>query len=498
MTPSEYLQHDAITLAELVQQGQVTPAELLDAAIAQAEAVNPAINAIVTPLYEQGRRMLDQLPASGAFRGVPFLLKDLELEWAGTPLKMGCRGYSGYVSDHDSHIVARYKQAGLVFFGKTNTPEFGLTPYTESQFYGPARNPWKLTHSPGGSSGGAAAAVAAGIVPVASASDGGGSIRIPASCCGLFGLMPSRGRTSMGPTFGEMWQGAVRGHVVSRTVRDSAAFLDITAGSAPGDPYTLGKPTESFLSQVEQGHPGKLRIAFTTQHPFPSQRTHEESVAAVQQTARLLESLGHTVEEVALPFDHTALSELFLTMVIGETGATLREMATYLKRPARRDDVELNTWALARLAEGYSATDFAYQKRRWNTLARTMGTLHETYDLLLMPTLSRPPIRIGELQNSTAEAQLLKIVDTIGGLRFLKGGKQIEQLAEKSFGYIPYTPIANMTGQPSMSVPLHWSAEGLPVGSMFTAALGNEALLFRLAAQLEQAQPWAQRRPELT
>jgi amidase len=497
MTPSEYLQHDAIALAELVQQGQITPAELLDVAIAQAEAVNPAINAIVTPLYEQGRRMLDHLPEPGGpLWGVPFLLKDLELEWAGTPLKMGSRGYAGYVSDHDSHAITRYKQAGLVFFGKTNTPEFGLTPYTEAELYGPARNPWKLTHSTGGSSGGSAAAVAAGIVPAATASDGGGSIRIPASCCGLFGLIPSRGRASLGPAYGELWQGCVRSNVVSRSVRDSAAFLDVIAGPAPGDPYATNVPADSFLSEVSRD-PGKLRIAFTTQHPFPGQPTHDECIAAVQHTARLLESLGHSVAEIALPYDHTTLSELFLTMVIGETGATLRELATYLKRPARRTDVELNTWLLARLAEAYTATDFAYQKRRWNALSRTMGTLHETYDVLLTPTLSRPPIAIGELQNSAAENQVLKLLDTVGGLRFLKGGKQIDQLAEKAFGYIPFTPIANMTGQPSMSVPLHWSAEGLPVGSMFTAALGNEALLFRLAGQLEQAQPWAGRRPNV-
>ena len=484
MTHTEYRQHDALALAELVRKGDTTPGELLDAAIARAEAVNPELNAIVTPLYEQGRRMLDQLPADAPFRGVPFLLKDLELEWAGAPLKSGNRGYEGYISASDSYAVTRYKQAGLVFFGKTNTPEFGLTPYTESELYGPARNPWNPAHSPGGSSGGSAAAVAAGIVPAASASDGGGSIRIPASCCGLFGLMPSRGRASLGPSFGEMWQGAVRSHVISRTVRDSAALLDVSAGMAPGDPYALGPNADTFLSQTKI-EPGKLRIALTTQHPFPGQQTHAECVLAVQKTAKLLESLGHTVEEIALPYDQTALSEVFLTMVLSETGATIRELSDYLKRPARRDDMELNTWALSRISEAYSAVDNSYQKRRWNALSRQMGQLHERFDLLLTPTMSRPPIRIGELQNSAAENRTMKLVDALGGLRFLKGSKQIDQLAEKSFGYIPFTPIANMTGQPSMSVPLHVSADGLPVGSMFTAALGNENLLFQLAGQLE-------------
>lgn len=494
MTYPEYRQHDALALAELVRKGDATPAELLDAAIARAEAVNPELNAIVTPLYDQGRRMLDQLPASAPFRGVPFLLKDLELEWAGTPMKSGNRGYAGHISATDSYAVTRYKQAGLVFFGKTNTPEFGLTPYTESELYGPARNPWNPAYSPGGSSGGSAAAVAAGIVPAATATDGGGSIRIPASCCGLFGLMPSRGRTSLGPSFGEMWQGAVRSHVVSRTVRDSAALLDVSAGMAPGDPYAMGPNAETFLSQVGI-EPGKLRVAMTTQHPFPGQQTHAECVLAVQKTAKLLEGLGHTVEEIALPFDQTALSEVFLTMVLSETGATIRELSDYLKRPARRDDMELNTWALSRISEAYSAVDNSYQKRRWNTLSRQMGQLHERFDLLLTPTMSRPPIRIGELQNSAAETRTMKLVDALGGLRFLKGSKQIDQLAEKSFGYIPYTPIANMTGQPSMSVPLHVSADGLPVGSMFTAALGNENGLFQLAAQLEEAQPWIDKLP---
>ena len=276
----------------------------------------------------------------------------------------------------------------------------------------------------------------------------------------------------------------MRSHVISRTVRDSAALLDVSAGMAPGDPYALGPNADTFLSQVGKD-PGKLRIALTTQHPFPGQQTHAECVLAVQKTAKLLESLGHTVEEIALPYDQTALSEVFLTMVLSETGATIRELSDYLKRPARRDDMELNTWALSRISEAYSAVDNSYQKRRWNALSRQMGQLHERFDLLLTPTMSRPPIRIGELQNSAAENRTMKLVDALGGLRFLKGSKQIDQLAEKSFGYIPFTPIANMTGQPSMSVPLHVSADGLPVGSMFTAALGNENLLFQLAGQLE-------------
>ncbi|GAB3491902.1 amidase [Spirosoma knui] len=492
----EYVTHDATALAELVSSGDVTPAELLATAIARAEAVNPEINAIVTPLYEQGIAMTKQLPKSGTFCGVPFLLKDLELEWAGTPMKSGSRGYQNYVSTADSEVLKRLKAAGLVFFGKTNTPEFGLTPYTESKLYGPARNPWKLTHSPGGSSGGSAAAVAAGIVPAATASDGGGSIRIPASCCGLFGLKPSRGRVTLGPRFGELWNGAVVGHAVTRSVRDSARLLDAVAGPLAGDPYFLPAPERPFAEEVER-EPGPLRIAFSTQSLMPSQIIDPECVQAVEKTARLLERLGHTVEEVPLPYEKTIVTEAFFVSVLSETAATLRELSLYLGRPVRRDDVELNTWAQARLADGFSAADLSFQKRRWNTLNRIMGQLHETYDLFLTPTLPRSPIPIGTYQNKASEERLLKLVDAVGGLKYLNGTRTVEELAERSLGYIAYTVITNMTGQPSMSVPLHWSAGGLPIGVMFAAKLGDEATLFRLAGQLEQAEPWFDKRPGL-
>ncbi|ADB39908.1 amidase [Spirosoma linguale] len=507
----EYVKHDATSLAELVRNGEVTPAELLETAIARAETVNPQLNAIVTPLYDKGRDMASQLPESGAFRGVPFLLKDLELEWAGTPLKSGSAGYKNYVSQTDSETVKRFKSAGLVFFGKTNTPEFGLTPYTESTLYGPAHNPWKLTHSPGGSSGGSAAAVAAGIVPAASGSDGGGSIRIPASCCGLFGLKPSRGRVTLGPSFGELWNGAVTGHALTRSVRDSARLLDVIAGGPTyrplaGEPYGIAPPERPFADEVGR-ETGKLRIAFSTQALMPGQVIDPECIKAVQETARLLESLGHTLEEVPLPYEKTLVTEAFFVSVLSETAATLRELSAYLGRPARREDVELNTWAQARLAEGFSAADLAFQKRRWNTLNRSMGQLHETYDLFLTPTLPRPPIAIGTFQNAPSEQRILKLVDSFGGLKYLNGSKTVNDLAERSLGYIAFTVITNMTGQPSMSVPLYWSAEGpsspglssrgLPIGVMFAAKLGDEATLFRLAGQLEQVKPWFDKRPVL-
>lgn len=497
----EYVKHDATALAELVRAGEVTPGELLETAIARADAVNPHLNAIVTPLYDKGRAMANQLPETGPFRGVPFLLKDLEFEWAGTPMKSGCKGYKNYVSTTDSELIKRLKAAGLVFFGKTNTPEFGLTPYTESTLYGPARNPWKTTHSPGGSSGGSAVAVASGIVPAATASDGGGSIRIPASCCGLFGLKPSRGRITLGPRYGELWNGAVTAHALTRSVRDSARLLDVVAGGPsyrplPGDPYGIAPPVRPFADEVNR-EPGSLRIAYATQALMPSQTIDPVCIKAVQETARLLESLGHTVEEVPLPYEKTLVTQAFFLSVLSETAATLRDLGTYLGRPVRRDDVELNTWAQARLAEGFSAADAAYQKRRWNTLNRSMGQLHETYDLFLTPTLPRPPIAIGTFQNTDAEKRLLKLVDSLGGLKYMNGTKTVNDLAERSLGYISFAVITNMTGQPSMSVPLYWSNEGssagLPIGVMFAARQGDEATLLRLAGQLEQERPWFHR-----
>ena len=494
MKEHEYLQKDATALAELVKKGDVTASELLQLAIDRAEKVNPRINAIVQPLHEKGREMIPQIPKDAPFAGVPFLLKDLELEWAGTPLRSGCRGFNSYVSQQDSELVKRFRAAGLVFFGKTNTPEFGLTPYTESELFGPARNPWNLKHSSGGSSGGSAAAVSAGILPMASASDGGGSIRIPAACCGLFGMKTSRGRTPMGPRYGEGWSGAIVSFALSRSVRDSAALLDAVQGETPNAPYLIEKPARPYVQELAQT-PGKLRVAVCTEHVFAGQKTDEQCVEATRQTAKLLESLGHHVEEIALPYSAEVFTKTFVTMVVGETAAGLRMLGEFLGRKATRADVELNTWFLAKLGEAYSAADYAQEKNNWNALTRKMGDLHQKYDVLLTPTMARSPLKIGELQNSTAENAQIKLVDTLGLYGLVKGGKAIDQLAEKAFGYIPYTPIQNMTGQPSMSVPLCWGRDNLPIGMMFTAKFGAEDLLFRLAAQLETAKPWFSKMP---
>ncbi len=491
MTFDEYRKHDALALAGLVRKKEITATELTEIAIARSEAINPEINAIIEPLFEMGRQMAKNHP-NGPFAGVPFLIKDLGLHVQGTPLSNGSKGFQGQISDEDSYITRQFRAAGLIFLGKTNTPELGVTPYTEPERFGATRNPWENNRTPGGSSGGSAAAVAAGITPIATASDGGGSIRIPASCCGLFGLKPSRGRVSLGPHQAEAWNGASIEHCVSRSVRDSAALLDaILQDDTPGEPYRTRPPHRPYLEEA-QSDPPTLRIGFSTAHTLGHQ-VHPECIAAVHHTAKLLESLGHQVEEVPLPYRREDLIEVFIIMIFGETAASIAEISQYLGRPARPSDVEATTWALHLLGHAVSAADFAIAKRRWNDIGRRLGAFYQQYDLLLSPVVAQPPFEIGALQPSTAERRLIKMVNTFKLKGLLK--KNIIPLAEKTFDYIPYTPFANMAGQPSMSVPLHWTAEGLPVGSMFTAAIGREDTLFQLAGQLERAQSWFDRTP---
>ncbi len=495
ISPSDYDQLDGLGMAALVRAGQLTAAELCAAAIARAEAVNPRLNAVVHPLYEPARqRAAAGLPA-GPFGGVPFLLKDFGAQYAGAPHTSGSRALCHFVPAEDAELVRRWQVAGLNILGKTNTPEFALMGVTEPALFGPARNPWHLGHTPGGSSGGAAAAVAAGIVPVAGAGDGGGSIRIPAACCGLFGLKPSRGRVPTGPEQGEKWQGAAVEHVLSRSVRDSAAMLDATQGPDVGAPYFLPAPVRPYLEEVSRP-PGRLRIAFSLGHPL-GRTLHPECATAVREAAKLLESLGHDVEEVSLPFDGRAVASAFLMLYFGETGASIAALAKVLGRPARPTDVEPTTWLLGLLGRTYSAADFAAARHTWNDSARRMGRFHQTHDLLLTPTLATPPVRVGELQPTRTEQTLLKLVNTFGLGGLIRRSGIVEKLAEQSLEKTPYTQVANLTGQPAMSVPLHWTAAGLPCGVQFIAPFGGEGTLFRLAGQLEQARPWFDQRPAL-
>jgi len=489
MTYAEYRQHDALALADLVRRGEITPDALLDIAIARAEEVNPAINAIIHKMYDEARLAAKKTNRAAPFAGVPYLVKDLGPEVKDAPKRTGSRAYEGYISADDNAAVRKMRAAGLLIFGKTNTPEFGLTPYTEPKLFGPTHNPWNPGHSPGGSSGGSAAAVAAGIVPMASANDGGGSIRIPASFCGLFGLKTSRGRVSWAPQFGEMWSGAAVEGCVSRSVRDSAAYLDTLCGPEPGEPYPFAAVERPFLEEVSAS-PGRLRIGFSTKNTVGGP-VDALCIRAVEQAGALLRSEGHTVEEVEPPYEPKDLTEAFITVVASEVTADLRILGQFLGRPVRPSDVEPETFALGLLGQSFTGGDYAFAKRRWNEVCRRTGAFHERYDLLLTPTLPRPPFPIGTLQSTVAERAATSVVNT---LRFRSAMKMtVDQIAQKIYAFLCWTPFANMTGQPSMSVPMLWTDDNLPIGVMLTGRVGEDGLMFRVAGQMERAQPWAGR-----
>ena len=489
----EYDQCDGLKLAELIKHKEVSAEEVCEEAIQRIERINPGLNAVITPMYDLARQAIQNQLPEGPFAGVPFLLKDLVAAYAGVPLTNGCKAYQNYIPETDSELVQRFKKAGLVILGKTNCPEFGLLGYTEPELHGPTRNPWNTEHSPGGSSGGSAAAVASGMVPLASGGDGGGSIRIPSSCCGLFGLKVTRGRTPTGPEHGTLWQGAVVEHVLSRSVRDSAAMLDATHGGDVGAPYEVKAPNRPYMEEIKQP-PGNLRIAFNTISPIDTP-VHPECKKAVEETARLLEKLGHHLEEAQPDTDGKALANSYLAMYFGELAADIEELESVLGRKARTTDVETLTWTLGLLGRTFSAGYFVKQMREWGRASRAMGRFHQQYDLYLTPTMASPPYKIGELKPKPAEAIAMKVVNALGLGGLLKASGLTDKLAIESLSRTPFTQLANFTGQPAMSVPLHWTSDGLPCGVQFVAPFGDEATLFRIAAQLEQEKPWFDRRP---
>ena len=495
MTIDEYVEHDALGLAERVRAGDVTPAELLDLALECTRRLDPELNAVVHLMEEDARRAA-AAPPDGPFAGVPFLAKDLVSQYAGHPTTAASRLLAGIEADHDTELVRRVKAAGLVVFGKTNLPEWGLVPVTESELFGPCRNPWDTGRTPGGSSGGSAAAVAAGIVPMAGGGDGGGSIRIPASCCGVFGLKPTRGRTPTGPDYGLLWRGSVVEHVLTRSVRDSAAMLDATQGPDVGAPFEIPSPAGPYLAEVDRP-PGRLRIGWTTR-PMLHAEVHPDCVAAVQDAAVLLEQLGHHVEEASPDLDGEAFALAFLTMVAAELGADLDEFERLSGRRAKRGSLEAPTWALGLLSRAFSAREYAVALRALDRAGRRIGPFFERWDLLLTPTLASPPPAIGALGPSPAERRILALLGLFGSGRVVKGAGLLDQAAKDAFSFIPWTPVFNVTGHPAMSVPLWWNAEGLPIGVHVVGRFGAEDVLFRLAGQLERARPWKERRPPVT
>ena len=473
MAFKEYGDHDALGLAGLVRSKQVSPRELLDEAVARTERVNPRINAVVVRHEDYAQRQINEGLPDGPFTGVPFLLKDLEL-LDGTRTTFGASLYKDFVADHTGTLAQRFLKAGLTIFGKSASPEFGLMPTTECRLHGPTRNPWNTDYASGGSSGGAAAAVAARILPVAHASDGGGSIRIPASACGVFGLKPTRARNPTGPDKAEGWGGFSCGHVVSISVRDSAAMLDAVHGPELTSPYMAPAPERPFLDEVSRG-PGRLRIFFTDKSPY-GDAIDPEVAAAVRDVAKLLEAQGHHVEERApvLPLDP---AQVIAAIVSANTAVTVQFAEKKFGRPMTSDDFEKLTLGSAHNARKASAVDYVTALQNAFQISRSVTKFFTGCDIFLSPTLCTPPIRIGE-------------IDTMSD--------DLSHVAPLLRRYMPGTSMANMTGQPSMSVPLAWSSKGLPIGMMFTAHFGDEAMLFRLAGQLEQIRPWKDRRPPIS
>ncbi len=462
---------DAVAQADLVRRGRASALELVDAAIARIERVNPTLNAVITPLFEKARAQAKGTLPDGPFRGVPLLLKDLLCHSAGDPFHAGMRFLKqlGWVEPNDTYLATKFRNAGFVFVGKTNTPELGPVPATEPLAYGPTHNPWDTTRSPGGSSGGSAAAVASGMVPAAHASDGGGSIRIPASECGLVGLKPTRGRVSLGPEFGDAWHGMSIEHALTRTVRDSAAILDCIAGPMPGDPYFATPPARPFAAEVGAS-PGRLRIGLLSTMPDGAP-LHPDCAAAAEDAARLLASLGHEVEP-SHPFseDHEIL-RMVTTVVVVWTARDLDYWTERTGRPIGADDVEPMIWGVAEMGRTVSGADYIRAASYMQAWSRRIAAWWERgFDLLLTPTIPQPPPLIGHF-TATPEAPMLP---------FERGGE-----------LVTFTLPFNVTGQPAISLPLFRNAGGLPIGTQLVAAYGREDLLLRVASQLEAARPWA-------
>ncbi len=467
---------DATAQAELVRRGEATPSELVDAAITAIEKLDPQLNAVIHPLFDSARDAARGPLPAGPFRGVPILFKDLFCGVEGDPLHEGMRFLkdAGWRADHTEVLARRYLDAGFVCVGRTNTPELGLVPTTEPLAYGPTRNPWDTTRTTGGSSGGSAAAVASGMVAVAHANDGGGSIRIPASCCGLVGLKPSRGRISLGPDYSAIDDMLVVELCVSRSVRDTAGVLDAVHGRATGDTVMAPAPARPYTGEVG-ADPGRLRVGLLTHNPLDTGDIHPDCVAAARRTAELVESLGHTVEEAFPPaVAQPDLVRQFTMLWAGTLAYNLRYWERRVGRDVTAGDVEPLTWALGEMGRAAHAVDYIDAQHAMLDLGRAVEEWFASgYDLLLTPTMGEPPCPLGEFH--TPDDPMLGFM--------------------RAAGFTPYTPLANMTGGPAVSLPLHWNDAGLPIGSQLMAAYGREDLLLRVASQLEQAQPWAERTP---
>lgn len=477
MSLSEELKYlDATALAELVRKKEVKPIELVEDVIERIEKLNPTINAVITPMYEIARDAAKAKISDGPFSGVPFLLKDAVASYGGAPMYMGSKllRQLNYTPDHDSELVRRYKKAGLIISGKTSTPEFGLVATTEPEAFEPTRNPWNLNHSTGGSSGGSAAAVASRIVPMAHGNDGGGSIRIPASCCGVFGLKPTRARNSLAPDIGEAMGGLVCEHALTLSVRDSAALLDATAGCVIGDPYWAPPIDRPYIQEVG-ALAGRLRIAFSSEVTTnPPVHIHQDCARALADAVSLCKSLGHSVEEASpvIHLEEGSVDPVFVMWAVSNRSL----VKTFVKYGFSKEHFEPLTWGLYELASSYEATDYFNAQQTMQRVSRSIAEFFNTFDVWLTPALAKPPIPLGSLDVTCDNPFHI-----------------FEQMSQDG----TIMPICNVTGQPAMSVPLYWNEDGLPIGAHFIGRFGDEATLFRLAAQLEAARPWKDKHPPI-
>lgn len=490
---NEYTECDATELGSRVARGEVSAAELVEVAVRAIEKVNPALNAVVHRMYESARAFARGPLPAGPLSGVPMVVKDFDGFVKDVPFTASTRFLDGFVPDHDSEAIARLRRAGLVFLAKTSCPELAILGTTEPEFRGPTRNPYDTTRSTGGSSGGSAALVAARAVPVAHGGDGGGSLRIPANHCGLVGMKATRGRVPLGPDMSEGWGGYVQWGALTRSVRDTAAMLDVMAGPMPGDPYAAPRLPRPLAEEVGRD-PGKVRIAFNTGSLF-GRRMHGEHAAAVRKVAAQLEALGHHVEEATPGVDREALVRAYMTEVSVGIAAEIEDFAKMARRRPRASDFEPGTWFMNQLGRALSGLEHLQARNAAQTAARVMGAFHERYDVFLCATVAHPQARIGQLALGAAERAGLKMLRVVPSGRVLR--EVIARMAPEFLELTPNTQLFNQTGQPAVSLPLHCSPEGLPIGVQLAAALGREDLLMRIAAQLEAAHPWHAHRPRV-
>lgn len=485
---SEYESFDGLGLANLIKTGVIAPAELLEAAIERIELHNPRINAVITKMYDQARRTVKKNIPAGPFQGVPFLLKDLLADYKDAPLQFGSRFAEGWVSQKDSELVKRIKQAGLIVVGKTNTPEFGLSIVTEPELFGPTRNPYDVTRTAGGSSGGSAAAVAARMVPMAHGSDGAGSLRIPAAYCGLFALKPSRGRTPTGPEMMRFWQGMVVEHAVTRSVRDSAALLDVFSGPELGSPIALPKNNASYLDALSE-RCASLRIAVCRDPFFKTDvPVHPEYQTALKRAGQLCEELGHKLEFISPVINVDDVLHAYVIIIAAETASCLHLLADRMGQKINYTRLETATAVLCEVGESFTARDYAWANYILDMAGRDMEEFLTRYDVIMTPTMLTPPPLIGELQPDRVEKNILQLLRHVPYAPLLR--KVTEQLASRYLSLTGFTSLFNISGQPAMSVPLYKDSLGLPIGIQFAGRVGDEKTLLQLAAQLEKAQSW--------